>query len=61
MGTILITGATVNVSLEVIKKLIEKDPKHKVLAGVIDEPARKRIIERFDIPTIFFDFTICKV
>ncbi len=57
MGTILITGATGNVGLEVIKKLIEKNSNHKVLAGVIDKPARKSIIEKFDIATIFFDFT----
>jgi uncharacterized protein YbjT (DUF2867 family) len=59
MGKILITGATGNVGMEVIKSLTNLNHNYQVYSGVRNVQADKQKFENFNAQLIQFDFTNC--
>ncbi len=59
MGKILITGATGNVGMEVIKSLANLNHNYQVYSGVRNVQADKQTFENFNAQLIQFDFTSC--
>ncbi len=57
MTKILITGATGNVGMEVIKALNKLNNPFEIYAGIKDLGKDKLLLERFNIKTVVFDFT----
>ncbi|CAN5332281.1 SDR family oxidoreductase [soil metagenome] len=60
MKKILITGATGNVGLEVVKSLASLYHNYEVYAGVRNVQKEKQIMERFKVKLTPFDFTDSK-
>jgi uncharacterized protein YbjT (DUF2867 family) len=56
MKTILITGATGNVGMEVIKNLSKDNVNVKVLAGVREEAITGQLFDKYNVESIYFDF-----
>lgn len=57
MSKILITGATGNVGVEVIRFLYNMDSSHEIVAGVRDEKKAKHKFKEFsDLGFVYFDF-----
>jgi len=59
MGKILITGATGNVGMEVIKSLANLNHNDQVYSGVRNVQADKQKLESFNAQHLQFDFTNC--
>jgi len=59
MEKILITGATGNVGMEVLKALTNLNHHYRVHSGVRNVQADKQKLESFNAQTIQFDFTDC--
>lgn len=57
MIKILITGATGNVGMEVIKALKKLNKSFEIYAGIRDLEEDKMLLERFNVKPISFDFT----
>jgi len=57
MGKILITGATGNVGMEVIKSLTNLNHNYQVYSGVRNVQADKQTLENYNAQLIQFDFT----
>lgn len=56
MQNILITGATGNVGIEIIKALQSEDGDFKVLAGVRSLEKSRRILSEYNVTPVLFDF-----
>lgn len=56
MHTILLTGASGNVGLEIIKNFSQKNDNVRLLAGVRDKSVDHQILEQYGVASIYFDF-----
>lgn len=56
MRTILLTGATGNVGVEIIKNLSHKGDEFRVIAGVRDTQSENKILAQHGLKSVYFDF-----